>query len=322
MPFEAMEPGWHVRCGPAKLILVSDRAFYSDRTGQPVPRVKEEVTANAWRGLVAVIQSRLADGYFAHAFPICDCPDGSDVTGTSDRLLVDSLRAHVPEASDRPFLSSQVPSTTVALDILDFLALKVEQPSGRKPHDWWRHEHLFFSSDQEWKDRSVSEFCDEVDLIFARNGIAFAFGKDMRTYRLGPPEARQLMSSFRPMTGDLELDAKLADAVARFESRRAADRQDALEKLWDALERLKTLESPNKKVSVPKLLANAVTLVVFRERLEAEFATLTDIGNKFAIRHHERNTPELPDNETRDYLFIRLAALIAYVLRRTGRMEQ
>ena len=109
--------------------------------------------------------------------------------------------------------------------------------------------------------------------------------------------------------------------MSRFQSRTPADRQDALEKLWDAFERLKTLESSgNKKDAAEKLIASAVPQVSFGKQVGSEFRILTDIGNNFTIRHHERDKDALPNDHARDYLFIRLAALIAFVLRRTGRM--
>jgi hypothetical protein len=140
-------------------------------------------------------------------------------------------------------------------------------------------------------------------------------------HRLGPPEGRRLISDFRPNTRDPELDAKLMDAMSRFQSRTPADHQDALEKLWDAFERLKTLETgPNKKASVAKLINRSAPTAPLRAELEAEFIALTKIGNSFTIRHHERDKHELPNDHSRDYLFVRLAGLIAFVLHQTGRM--
>jgi hypothetical protein len=46
----------------------------------------------------------------------------------------------------------------------------------------------FFGSDQERIDLDATEFREDVELIFARNGIAVSFGDDMRP-RLGLPEA-------------------------------------------------------------------------------------------------------------------------------------
>jgi hypothetical protein len=52
--------------------------FHSDRVGRARPRVHEEVSANAWPGLVALIQARIRDGSLAHAFPRRACPDQRD----------------------------------------------------------------------------------------------------------------------------------------------------------------------------------------------------------------------------------------------------
>jgi hypothetical protein len=178
-----------------------------------------------------------------------------------------------------------------------------------------------FSHDQQWITPGEDQFRRDVDLIFARNGIAFSFGDDMRIHRLGPPEARQLISDFRPKTGDPQLDAKLVEAVSRFQSRTRTDRQDGLEKLWDAFERLKTLESgANKKDSATKLIDKTVGTAPFRAQQESEFVTLTKIGNDFRIRHHEHGRHDLPNDHARDYLFIRLVGLMAFVLRQTRRM--
>ena len=301
---------------------MSDSTFFSDRTGQPVPRVSEQVAAKAWRGLVALIEGLIGDGSLARDFPMRDCPDGASyVTGTDEEMFIDSLKAHVPRAGDIPLAVSQLPSTAIVLDILDFVALHIDRPSGRRHHGYFGHDHLFFNYDQEWITPSDAKFRSDVDLIFARNGIAFSFGDDMRIGRLGPPEGRRLISDFRPNTGDPELDAKLIDAMSRFQSRTPSDHQDALEKLWDSFERLKTLESgANKKASVAKLLDRSAPTAPLRAELESEFTALTRIGNNFTIRHHEHDRQELSDEYSRDYLFIRLAGLIAFVLRQTGRM--
>jgi hypothetical protein len=59
-----------------------------------------------------------------------------------------------------------------------------------------------------------------------------------------------------------------------------------------------------------------------RDHLDAEATALTRIGNSFHIRHSEHGQEELPGDPAVDYLFIRLAALIALLLRQTGRMQQ
>ena len=134
----------------------------------------------------------------------------------------------------------------------------------------------------------------------------------MRVHRLGPPEARSLISEFEPVTADPRLDAMLSDATARFLSRTPADRLDSLEKLWDAFERLKTLELGGQmKRSVAQLL-DLSAAEPFRGVIEAEFTALTDIGNAYTIRHHGHTQSGLPSDAAVDYLFTRLLSLIAF----------
>ena len=60
-----------------------------------------------------------------------------------------------------------------------------------------------------------------------------------------------------PASGDAELDGLLSLAKERYLSRKADDRALALEKLWDAFERLKTMDVlGNKKQSANALLDN------------------------------------------------------------------
>jgi hypothetical protein len=303
--------------------------FYSDRAGRVRPRVNEEVTENAWPGLVALIQARIRDGSLARAFPLCDCRDAQDrITGTDEDVFLDSLLAHIPELEGR-ILQADVPvSTYAALDIIDFVALHIDQPIRRSSHEYFGHEHLSFCThhDDLFDDElspGQAKFRDDVDLLFGRNGIAFTLGNDMRVRRLGPAEARPLTSDFRPNSGDRQLDSKLNDAMTRFLSHAPGDRRDALEKLWDAFEQVKYIESGGQtrdvKHSVTRLLDRAVPGPL-RIEIEAEFNSLNQIGNSFSIRHHGGQQQTLPSDAAVDYLFIRLASVIALVLRQTGRL--
>lgn len=308
---------------------MSGSTFYSDRAGRARPRVNEEVSANAWPGLVALIQARVRDGSLALAFPRHDCPDARDaITGTDEDMFLDSLLAHIPDLEGRILEADAPVSTDAALDIVDFVALHIDQPTRRDPHKYFRHEHLLFRAHHadpfhDELSPGQARFRDDIDLLFGRNGIAFTLGDDMRVRRLGPPEARSLISDFRPNSGDRQLDAKLNDAMTRFLSRAPGDRRDALEKLWDAFEMVKHIESGgqtrNVKQSVTRLLDRAAPGPL-RAELEAEFTALTTIGNNFSIRHHGGQQQTLPTGAAVDYVFVRLASVIAFVLRQTGRL--
>src|SRR5262249_27670501 len=96
-------------------------------------------------------------------------------------------------------------------------------------------------------------------------------------------------------------------------------RKDALEKLWDAFERLKTLEEGGNKRAQADALLDKAAASRFREMLGAEARALTEIGNSFRIRHAETNQEILTTPEQLDYLFHRMFSFIRFVLKATGR---
>ena len=121
-------------------------------------------------------------------------------------------------------------------------------------------------------------------------------------------------------TGDATLDGLLETARQKFLNRVPDVRRDALEKLWDAWERLKTLEAgEDKKASTKLLLDKASPEPVFRDRFEQEAVQLTEIGNKFMIRHSETNKVPIVESVHVDYFFHRMFALIRLLLHATGR---
>ncbi|MGW0801293.1 hypothetical protein, partial [Streptomyces sp. NPDC002692] len=221
-----------------------------------------------------------------------------------------------------------LPDTAPVLDLVEFIARHIEKPTYTELHQWnGAHNHYTFGDDPDpFFARKLpagkAELRVRVNEIFERNGITYTINEEMQVQRLGPVEARSLVSEFRPSTGDATLDGLLEDAMVRFLSRRPADRQDALEKLWDAFERLKTLEDPTAKAaSATKLIRDAALASdPFGALLADEFRLLTQVGNNFSIRHHEMVKTPPPSNDARDYLFVRLASVIAVVLRHTGRM--
>ena len=97
-------------------------------------------------------------------------------------------------------------------------------------------------------------------------------------------------------------------------------RKEGLEKLWDAWERLKTVEpGKDKKAQVTALLDRATKEPNCRKLLEDEAVALTSIGNNFMIRHTETNKTEIRGSACIDYLFHRLFAIIRLLLKTTDR---
>jgi hypothetical protein len=132
-------------------------------------------------------------------------------------------------------------------------------------------------------------------------------GTDAKIIRLAAPVLRETLSIAGFTTGDPKLDELLNTARAKFLDPDPAVRMESLEKLWDAFERLKTLEpGRDKKASASAIIARAATGPTFKILLEEEAKSLTSIGNAFHIRHSETAQVELQRDIHVDYLFHRL----------------
>lgn len=94
--------------------------------------------------------------------------------------------------------------------------------------------------------------------------------------------------------------------------------QIAVEKLWDAFERLKTYYSPtlDKKDSSKQIVQDmANNKRPFMDLFEKEFRELTDIGNNFRIRHHETTKIDIEDKRHYEYFYKRCLSLISTAMK-------
>jgi hypothetical protein len=268
-----------------------------------------EVTPAAWGGIVALIQGRIANGAFGVDYPE-ECPDGRGTTGTDTRALGLAVRADIPDL-DWSLEVEPVPPTLAIMDLLEFCHEHVAETVPTSFHSFFGHQHLAFD-----RTPGQAEFRAAINRIFARNHLAYEFKGDGQIQRLAAPVFHELLSASSFRTGDPSLDGLLESARAKFLDPDAHVRREAVEKLWDGWERVKTLESgPDKRSSVKALLDQAADEPAFREVLEQEARALTDIGNRFQIRHSETTQVPLQRNDHVDYLFHRLFALIWLVLR-------
>lgn len=91
----------------------------------------------------------------------------------------------------------------------------------------------------------------------------------------------------------------------------------AVEKIWDAFERIKTYYYPtlDKKKSVEKII-NDISYgnEHIKKMFDIEFKVLTDIGNSYRIRHHEINKIDISKELHYKYFYKRCLALISVLL--------
>ena len=294
--------------------------YFSDKEAISNSQTIDLVTPAAWGGIVALIQSLVATGAFGQKYPEI-CSDGDGPTGTDERSFVPALKAEVPdiqwpletEKREPGGLSYEkkpwAPETMAALDLIQFCYQAVAKPIQGGYHSYFRHHHLSFD-----EEAGKESFREKINTIFRRNGIAFVLEYEGEIKRMVPEQFKSFISTHL-RTGDSILDNMIDDAQKKFINPDTKIRKEAIERLWDCWERIKTLENPtNKKESISTLLDKTSTEPNIRILLEEEARKLTDIGNTFHIRHSEVTQVLIADNRMIDYLFYRLFAFIQMLL--------
>lgn len=274
----------------------------------------DAIDERVWKGLRSLIQGGIEDGSFGNRFPQV-CHDGEAAIGCDWHAFGQVLQAEVP-GIDWPWPDRELPPTDVILDVLVFCASAVGKPIKGAYHSHFKHHHLRWD-----RESGLARFRSDVNRIFARNGVAYELTADGRARRLLPEPLEKALRSAVFKTGDDETDRLLEAARHRIASPKEDDRRDALEKLWDAFERLKTLEpGSGKRARADTLLDRAAAPgTEFRKMLGVEALALTTIGNTFRIRHSEVYQERLSSPEQVDYLFGRMFAFVRMVLKATGR---
>lgn len=167
------------------------------------------------------------------------------------------------------------------------------------------------------KYNAESDFTAQVNALFNLNSVDF---------RLKQGQIESTFDVFVDKQDVSTISEKgLKDLIIEADSYyRTGNKQIAVEKMWDAFERLKTFYSPSldKSASANKIIDDMSNFESnFKELYEAEFKALTSIGNNFRIRHHETTKVDITDTRHYEYLYKRCLALISvaiqYLERRT-----
>lgn len=119
----------------------------------------------------------------------------------------------------------------------------------------------------------------------------------------------ELLFENKANTKDEGLNKLIEEAKNRF--LQPDDKYIALEKLWDAFERIKTYyDNCEDKSKSADELVSTIAADFDKSIFDREFKELTYIGNNFRIRHHEKNKIEIKNHRHANYLFFRLFCLI------------
>lgn len=208
------------------------------------------------------------------------------------------------------------PSTRVILDLIEFCWKRISKPVETRDHSYHKHRDILEFD----RPAGREQFRCDIETIFRRNGISYKLTEEGRIERSVPLAFQSTLVESGFDAGDTDFNRLLSTAQRKFLDPRPDIRREALEALWDAWERLKTLNGQGDKKAQAKAMldgAAGTCSPIFRAALEREAKELTSLGNSLGIRHSETNQEILASSEHVDYLFYRLFSLVHLILRST-----
>ena len=288
--------------------------YYSDRNSSPKPRTCEEISPRLWRALVALIDKFIENDYLSFVFPK-NCSDGNALCGTNRQVCFDIILGQFPNIQTWPPSSMRHCSPDSIMDVIEFIYHRARKPL-KEPgdwHDYGKHFHIGYSDDSIRIGKM--EFKNEINELFKQNLMVHELQEDGKIIRLLPSVLSEMMEVSEFNTTDELLNTQLRTAKIKFASRDCVQRKEALEKIWDAFERIKTIMDPrDKQRSAKALLEKVSSEPQFNISLTNEMRAMSDIGNDFCIRHFETNRTTISDHHHIDYLFFRMYSLLNLLL--------
>ncbi len=288
------------------------KKLFTERHGEGRPRVAEVLDDATREGLLTLVAARIDEEWFGLAFNE-KCGDGHAYAGTDLTRLGGTMKGYGiiwPQDVDR----GNPPTDGQIFDLLEFSYEFIAEARDPSYHSYKSHSHYTYD-----RESGRAKFANDVNRMFERNGMAFEL-KGGEIVRLAPAVLQEALAASIFGTGDATLDELLETARQKILNRSIDVRRESLEKLWDAWERLKTVEpGRDKRESTARLLDKAAAEPTLRNKLEDEAFALTNIGNTFMIRHAETDKIPVTESAHVDYLFHRMFSLIWLLLKTSGR---
>ena len=299
-------------------------SYYTERHGLRAPIEKTyDITIDMYSLLFACCEKYYDN--IAWKFP-SECADGYGCCGVDYKQLNTTLKFEIPNLYRDSYDNMAIPEKSnyglgkspkfdqySLLDFIEFFAQNIKDIEIGSFHSYFGHHHLSLLDTQD----VFNTFRNEINSIFEKTGLLYTSTEEKIVERVveNSPLSAEIETELQQISevGTRDL---LKDAIILFKTPHPAARQDSVEKIWDALERLKTYYTDLKKnESISKIIQDmANNQSEFETLFETEFRALTQIGNNFRIRHHETDKIDIIDNRHYDYFFNRCLSLISLAI--------
>lgn len=282
--------------------------FFSDKELGKKELITEEISLNVYNAIVGIFNKY--EICFSNEFPIYN--NNNYIVGTNRRALVTDIRGYIPRLESIGEADEwDVPDNYTILDFVQYCYSKISDVVSYDTDYYGKTTYIVQDTEQKRE-----SYRNEVNQLFERNQIVFYIDNDGSIKRQLPVEMGNLINNLPVRTNDAQLNELIRLAFENIHKPQLKDRTFALEKIWDAFERMKTYyEGMDKKNSAKTLVENVSQGTKdFEKWINTEFLALTDIGNAYQIRHFEKWTIQIKEARHIDYLFYRMVSLISLCL--------
>lgn len=203
------------------------------------------------------------------------------------------------------------------LDLIEFVAENCRDFARKEWHQYFGHYDLSFSSNNE---NTFKSFRENINEIFQKTGLLYELKENgwvERIIEIGVlnEETETIVLNIKEQ-GTKEL---MEEAILLHKSPHPDAHKEAVAKIWDAFERLKSYYATKKQEklsSIDKIITDISGGQEYIKQLfDKEFKTLTnDIGNACHIRHSEVWQVDITDIRHYDYFFNRCLSIIALAI--------
>lgn len=215
-----------------------------------------------------------------------------------------------------PFADPSENQQYALLDFIEYIARYLKTNKPIQFHEYFQHYHLSFVDDNNVFD----EFRQGINEVFQMTGLSYKLTENRQIERI--TEMDTMVDEALESVAVIEepgLRDLVVESISFYKSPSPANHKIATEKIWDALERIKTIfmeDGVDKKKSSEKLISLISSgNEEFQDVFNTEYKTLTEIGNNFRIRHHETDKIDINDDRYYDYFYNRCLSLIVMSLR-------
>lgn len=292
--------------------------YFSERNGYRKAIEKTStITAQMYQLLFDCCDKYLVN--LAWKYPL-ECIDNLGCYDIDRASLSTDLTFEIPDlyrdinggiVSPLPFDTQEEYDQYALLDYIEFISQNCRDFMEVDYHKFFGHTHISFL---ETNDVFI-QFRNEINKIFQKTGLQYVLTEEGFIERVTDIQEIILEAEALAMTvGEPGVEELLEEALRLYKNPHPLAHRDAMEKMWDAFERLKSYYCQtglDKKKSVEKLVNNISNgNSDYYDLVEEEFSKLTKIGNSYRIRHHETDKIDIKDSTFYDYFFSRCLSII------------